>query len=52
MNLFKDPFKDDQSLANFEIIMLRAYVLFEIATKLMVLSVAHLRDAAHQLGLV
>jgi len=52
MNIFKNPFKDDKSLANFEVIMLRAYVLFEIASKLIVLSIEQLRDAAQRIGLV
>jgi hypothetical protein len=48
MNIFKNPFSDDHSI---EVTLLRAYVLFDLATKLVVLSIEQIHDTGQRLGL-
>jgi hypothetical protein len=50
MSLFKNPFNNEKSVAVFELALLRAYIVFEIATKFLVLSVEQIREAVQKLG--
>ncbi len=50
MNSFRNLFKD-QSITNIEIALLRAYVLFDIAQRLLTLTVVQVHEAGQKIGL-
>lgn len=51
MNPFRNPFADDQSIKNLEMGLLRAYFLFDIFQRLVVLSIDQIHEVSKHLGL-
>ncbi|MFY9620538.1 MAG: hypothetical protein WAQ99_12080 [Pyrinomonadaceae bacterium] len=52
MKLMNNPFKDDEWMRNMEFALVRAFLLFEIAQKLITLMIAQVYDALHKIGWV
>ena len=50
VNFFRNPFKDEEAVRHLEVTMLRAFVVFDIAQKLVVLTITELHDAGRKIG--
>ncbi|HXS01588.1 MAG TPA: hypothetical protein VN724_13515 [Pyrinomonadaceae bacterium] len=50
MNQLKKPIRNQESIRNLELVMLRAFVVFDIAQKLVLLAVVELQDAGKKTG--
>jgi len=46
----KNPFKDDESIRRLELTLLRAFVAFHMAQKLLTLTIVELHDAGRKMG--
>jgi len=47
---FKNPFNDDESIRRLELTLLRAFVVFHMAQKLLTLTIVEVHDAGQKMG--